>query len=106
MKVIAGFLAAYILLLSAIPCSDTLPFSYENPDIISSIKAHEDSHNHDTDGDFCSPFCFCDCCQVKTEISTNFPTGIFSFNSKNNHPVFCFHIKKDFVSDFWNPPEV
>lgn len=66
MKSFVYILTLLVLILSARPCVDKPSDSIlQNQEI--SQTANQD--NHKTSGDFCSPFCTCQCCQTAFFVS-------------------------------------
>jgi len=68
MKWVTCIYAVYILSLCAYPCQDNgehSDYSEKSVQIQNSCRGHHDSNcSHK-----CSPFCFCNCCQVNTVVS-------------------------------------
>jgi len=99
MKNIAHILAIYILALAIMPCND-IHASVQNTS--NTFEITDVEHHHDID--FCSPFCFCDCCNVLAE-----PVIIDDMDQSQNEvviiPVFyLFIIEKENSYTFWRPP--
>lgn len=49
------------------PCSDYEHNHEEENEI--GMSTHSDSHSNDCEGDLCSPFCVCACCQSLTTVN-------------------------------------
>lgn len=84
-----------------IPCADAEQVSEEF------IEYHQtnDDHDHNSEEDFCSPLCVCNCCRTNITI-----TQLFSF-------VPELKVKKEFVDFYrvqqsgpvfsiWQPPKI
>ena len=101
MKLLTIIFSLYILGLSVIPCADAEQVSEEF------IEYHQtnDDHDHNSEEDFCSPLCVCNCCRTNITI-----TQLFSF-------VPELKVKKEFVDFYrvqqsgpvfsiWQPPKI
>lgn len=112
MKLVLGFLTIYVLVLSALPCRDVVD-DLPNP-ILSSVT-HVDSsrsnpghekHEHRRDG--CSPFCSCQCCNLKMETLQMFET-IFDRKEVVQISVTQYEIDAPSIDNYpnqiWQPPK-
>jgi hypothetical protein len=101
MKLLTIIFSLYILGLSVITCADAEQVSEEF------IEYHQtnDDHDHNSEEDFCSPLCVCNCCRTNITI-----TQLFSF-------VPELKVKKEFVDFYrvqqsgpvfsiWQPPKI
>ena len=84
-----------------IPCADAEQVSEEF------IEYHQtnDDHDHNSEEDFCSPLCVCNCCHTNITLSTYlsfFPDiqPIQEFNS-----FYLDHQSKIYFS-IWQPPKI
>jgi len=101
MRYLAVILSVYVMVLTAIPCTDVHAADI-NP---VSLELSEHSPNLTNDLDLCSPFCFCHCCQTLTFPSFN--NGLLSdvevltlnitFNESKLSSPF---------SSIWQPPKI
>jgi hypothetical protein len=101
MKIFSFTLAVYIALLIAMPCVDGLAGSHDNATSVS--VAGENFHHHE--GDFCSPFCTCNCCSTHTISSEYF---ILLNTTSLGHPVIpaaTMPAVQPPVFSVWQPPE-
>lgn len=63
MKLLASFVAMYMVLLSIAPCGDKEECRLEYSFNVSIVDAHhESSTSHDVET--CTPFCSCNCCSI------------------------------------------
>ena len=106
MKFISFFMAIYILVLSAVPCSDMHNDCNESKSKTELAQNHD--HQQDQD-DECSPFCNCSCCGVFA-LSVDFsifqlkkPVN-FSINKKVIIRNFSF--VSNFYGNIWQPPKI
>ena len=91
-------MALYLLLLAAMPCSDS-------EECENGIMTEQASHNgHEDDEEGCTPFCICACCPTHVYVSDlltdNFCTPAFSVSrSEINTEI------RSFISHaIWQPP--
>ncbi len=68
MKWFSCIIALYIACLCAYPCQDNGEHSHFS---VQSVHVEKtcDGHHDNNCGHKCSPFCFCNCCQVNTVVS-------------------------------------
>lgn len=104
MKIISYILSVYLLVLSLVPCSDSMVFIHSeceaNTELVDSNKNHSD-HEHE---DLCTPFCICACCGSVAAMPTILDyIGIFT---KISTP--CIYISLtiffDYSKGLWHPP--
>lgn len=101
MKSIAVILSVYVMVLTAMPCDDTHTADSNH----ASFELSEQNHNHTSDVDLCSPFCFCHCCQTLSFPS--FFNGLLSdvevltLNIPFKESRFSNHF-----SSIWQPPKI
>ncbi len=69
MKFIAFLLSIYILGLSFVTCNDDAE-DMSSDTIVASISKGD--HQNSGELDLCSPFCYCQCCQVSIDTMTYF----------------------------------
>lgn len=98
MKIFTFIMAFYLLLLAAMPCSDS-------EECESQVMAAQTNHSeHEDEAEGCTPFCICACCPthvyVSDLLSENFPTPVFSaLSSEINTEI------RSFISHaIWQPP--
>lgn len=100
MKYIAVILSVYVMVLTAIPCNDVHAGTNS-----ATLELAEQSQNHTSDVDLCSPFCFCHCCQTLSFPS--FFNGLLS-----NVEVVALNITfkesrfSNHFSSIWQPPKI
>lgn len=109
MKIFCLSFIIYLLVLSWQPCNDltTKILSCEpNVDI-------QTNHVHDTEatdeGDDCSPFCICSCCQISTVYAQlNFSVTSAFVASFENAPEISYRNPYSFQNPdpIWQPPKV
>ena len=72
MKSFVYILTLWVLVLSARPCVDKpVGNILQNHE----ISQNTSQDNHKTSGDFCSPFCTCQCCQTTFFVSDGAPVS-------------------------------
>lgn len=106
MKLFAFFMAIYILVLSAVPCSDV------HNDCNNSKSKTELTQNHDhqqDQDDNCSPFCTCACCGASVVAIDFTPFQIkkpaeFLITQKISLRNFSFI--SNFYGNIWQPPKI
>jgi hypothetical protein len=109
MKFLNVILAIYILVLSVIPCADSIEnlLPTNSTTYIHSDDTHS-GHNHENEScDLCSPFCVCACCGG---FSTTKSQVIFFkqepfLNDKNAAFSYSASFISNFTAQFWNPPK-
>lgn len=104
MKLTAVILSIVILVLSFVPCADTMISRQEFQTISTS---HQDNHGHNH-SDFCSPLCSCSCCgtvvaQIEEELFfEDFPENEFS----TDETFFRQNIPAAIYYSIWEPPKI
>jgi len=71
------------------------------------LQETAEDQNNESEQDFCSPFCFCHCCQLYklvVEGSQDTLTLTFSIHENSGHHTLNFFSKE--VSSIWHPPKV
>ena len=101
MKFIAVILSVYVMVLTAMPCTDIDTVDSNSV----SYELAEQNHNQSNDLDLCSPFCFCHCCQT-----LSFPSFYDGFLSdvkvvNLNIPFKESRFSSPF-SSIWQPPKL
>ncbi|MEI6124822.1 MAG: DUF6660 family protein [Bacteroidota bacterium] len=105
MKILSFFFAFYILSLCAYPCQDN--GNHEDLGTQTIIKKKACTGHGDSNGCHkCSPFCFCNCCQVNTVITLPFnlqmavtvPVVYYTQNIESPLP--------DVSELIWQPPKL
>jgi hypothetical protein len=111
MKYFCYLFSCYFLLLSLIPCSDIHEVNTSGSTIIANISTDEHSNcPHETEQDFCSPFCTCNCCgQLFTEAKfvkfASFALIMRFLKEKSTFTYLENWSNYDF-KDFFQPPQV
>ncbi|MBK7872670.1 MAG: hypothetical protein IPJ74_19335 [Saprospiraceae bacterium] len=98
MKWFAACFAAWILLMSCVPCADNL-ISCETESACDHSEKSEDEH----EADLCSPFCACTCC---TSLIFN-PIIDLSNKAKLYHILNPHHALPplfELINRHWQPP--
>jgi len=101
MKLFAIILSVYVIALTAMPC-----FDVHSADTNSfSIEISQQGNNQFNDVDLCSPFCYCNCCQVLSS-----PNIIDNLKSTLISSEFIFRIVEQIYPNptvsFWRPPKI
>ena len=106
MKAIAFFMAFYILVLGAVPCSDM----HNKCNTENSKTELTQNHNHQNDtNDNCTPFCTCACCSASVVALDFAPFHIkkpaeFSISQKITIRNFSF--VSNYFGNIWQPPKI
>ena len=101
MKLIAIILSIYVLVLTAIPCTDT--HISESSSV--SVELSEHSHNQFDNIDSCTPFCYCNCCQSISLISV-YNNQIISFSTIELEFPILVQAEIGQLKTFWKPPKI
>lgn len=109
MKLLRLILTIYFIALLVMPCSDVKAQSVAGNDHSQVLMNAENSHSDEKD-DACSPFCFCNCCQVtvvafKIEPLLEIPSQIKIYYSNK----ILFHrnnIAYQVYDHIWQPPKI
>jgi len=99
MRHIAFILSIYVLVLTAIPCIDLHDASFGS--------AHQsEQHQHENEGDHCSPFCTCSCCATAVIIQ-DIPVqpNSFAFIEKQ-YSFYCSGFYDGPEANIWQPPKI
>jgi hypothetical protein len=102
MKCTTFILAVLLLFMNCIPCADMEPGPCEE----SKALVKNDQHPPESDGDECSPFCYCTCCAV---FSIHQPAAIMQIMSriyKTDHSSFLAASVKEVSFPVWQPPQL
>lgn len=99
-------MAIYILVLSAVPCSDAHNDCNDSKVKTELTKDHDHQEDHD---DNCSPFCTCACCSVSAitmdfspyQVKTN-----FVFASVQKVSIRNSSFVSNFFGNIWQPPKI
>ena len=102
MKILSAFLSLLMVALTVVPCADGI----YGDDCEQETHYHQESDDNDhSHGDFCSPFCACNCCHTPTTF-TIVASALFQINTKalfisnqENVPVLA-------LQSIWHPPRV
>ena len=106
MKIFAFFMAIYILVLGAVPCSDM----HNKCNTENSKTELTQNHNHQNDtNDNCTPFCTCACCSASVVALDFAPFHIkkpaeFSISQKITIRNFSF--VSNYFGNIWKPPKI
>ena len=101
MKYIATVLSIYVLVLTAMPCTDTHLTESSSATIELSEIHYDQFDNLNT----CTPFCYCNCCQSLSIVSVyNYNINIFS-NIEKELPILV-QAEIEQPQSFWKPPKI
>lgn len=111
MKLRVFILSVFIMALSLVPCSDSMPLSnFFNPQkaLVQSSINHN-GHDHSNKADFCSPLCSCNCCgSIIASISlpeTLSFSALIPMNGAHqiiyNNPEYS-----SYIDSIWQPPKI
>ncbi len=105
MKWISLLLSFYIFSLCYYPCKDN---GDHKEYAVHSVNAGNSCNDHPEDNcaHKCSPFCFCNCCQVNTVVSLT-----FQFHEISRIPVefsteYIEHSIPEVHPQIWQPPKI
>ncbi|MFK6999275.1 DUF6660 family protein [Flavobacterium oreochromis] len=107
MRLLYIILSVYFLILSGLPCLDTIEHERSIAKSATSDHSHK-GHTH-TD-DLCSPFCTCNCCGTQVLVYQsiisydfeNLPTIITERKESLYKSVFY----TNFYNNIWQPPKI
>ncbi len=107
MKFFCFIFSIFLLILSVLPCNE----SVECYDISKTIISQTDSHNNHThETDQCTPFCICTCCGVYFfQIQTPFLSSkenVVVLDNEKLKTVYSFFYKQNISSKIWQPPKI
>ncbi|MCV9926756.1 hypothetical protein OIU83_03805 [Flavobacterium sp. LS1R49] len=107
MKWINIILSVYLIVLSCLPCADTL--ASETKTHTNEIVSKTDSQSHEKGLDLCAPFCSCNCCAA--QVLTAAPTITWFFNEDTiliKKPLSSYHsiLASNFYGSIWQPPQI
>jgi len=100
MKIFAFILSFYVIALTAISCTDIRNVSSESI----SIENIQESQDHSVEIDLCSPFCFCNCCQIMDQPALHSFLQNSVFTNKLSLSNLVQNEKTVLIS-FWRPPK-
>ena len=99
-------LSIYLVVLSCLPCADTL----ENETIAHTSEiVSKDNQSHEKGLDLCAPFCSCNCCAVQVLNSAPAVTWIFNVETTLiKKPLSSYHsiLTSNFYGSIWQPPQI
>jgi len=100
MKSIAVILSVYVMVLTAMPCTNVHADTNS-----ASLELLVQNQNHTNIVDLCSPFCFCHCCQT-----LSFPSYYDGFLSEIKVLTLNIPFKEsrfsNHFSSIWQPPKI
>lgn len=99
MKFSGIIIAFYLLVLAAMPCSDTkecenLPYS----------EASSNHADHEDEEEGCTPFCICVCCPASVYISDLTVENVFPLNFASSSCEISSSIYSFISHSIWQPP--
>jgi hypothetical protein len=106
MKMFTFFMAFYILVLSAIPCSDMHNECRDTNTKTELTQNHD--HQQDQD-DNCSPFCICSCCNANATVFNLSPFQIKAptfFPASQKVTLRNFSFVSNYFGNIWQPPKI
>lgn len=108
MKYLSIILALYILMLSLLPCGDTVKI-LEDITTIEKLALEEDHHQHSNNcnDDPCSPICGCSCCSIVMDFPTKTGIGLVIPPTPSLQLPNSFNSDLGILSTFfiWQPPK-
>jgi len=105
MKWLSCIFALYILSLCAYPCQDNGDHSDFASNQIHKEKACEGHHDSNCNHK-CSPFCFCNCCQVNTVVSVPMYLQVFITIPSIRITTFIESRLPEIPEVIWQPPKI
>lgn len=105
LKLFTVILSIYVLGLSFVTCNDEFPHEVPLNDDISQVSKNSD-HSNEEEGDHCSPFCSCQCCQVNLDVH-NMDTFDMSV-PRISTEVFSlsYNVVQEFTYSIFQPPRI
>lgn len=106
MKIFTIFFASYLMVLSFLPCGDSISINLVNTTstVMHQTQNHEENHH-----DVCSPFCACNCCRVTADIAYE-PMILESFEAISflniKIPERDYSLVTLFDQNIWQPPKI
>lgn len=95
----------YILILSALPCTDREECSLTN--VAQTEHSHE-GHSHEKD--HCTPFCICSCCGINTTIEIvpdfDFTQLAYSLDIPKQVSHYKAVYTDNYFAPIWQPPKI
>lgn len=106
-KWITTIMSIYLIALSCLPCADMEVNSPAHA--LTELSSSNEKHSHDKEKDFCSPFCFCNCCG--TQVLSYQPTITFGFSIVSaiitkQLPTYKSVFASNFYGSIWQPPQI
>jgi ferredoxin len=100
-------LSVYLIVLSSLPCADTLVNDTKTHTTV--VAAKTDNQSHEKDSDLCPPFCSCNCCAV--QVLNAAPVITWTFNEETTlikKPLSSYHsiLTSNFYGSIWQPPQL
>lgn len=102
MRSVALILAVFFVGLSFIPCDDS-DLDQENS---ITVAANQQDHNHDSEGDLCSPFCICHCCHSHFVVQHNFCSRQTEHPDVIKNTNYSDSLTEGFKMSVLQPPKV
>ncbi|WP_319802307.1 DUF6660 family protein [Flavobacterium sp. N1736] len=107
MKWINIILSIYLIVLSGLPCADTLVSETKSHTTQIVSQSHEQSHEKGSD--LCPPFCSCNCCTTQVLNSAPVISWIFNIDSSLiKKPLSTYNsiLISNFYGSIWQPPQI
>ena len=101
-KILAFFLALYVIALTFHPCVDSDRTCTGSAVIATENPAHDSGPDHK---DLCSPFCTCSCCNVPAEITTTVVLPYIPIFHRTITFFFTPQLTTTFLPSVWDPPK-
>jgi len=101
MKIIAVILSVYVMVLTAMPCTDV--HAADTNSVVLELLEQDQYHSYDVD--LCSPFCFCVCCQTHPQPVAYFTFQI-DFTGFNLTVPSIVQNERECIISFFRPPKV
>ncbi|MCD0464792.1 DUF6660 family protein [Flavobacterium sp. ENC] len=107
MKWINIILSVYLIVLSSLPCADSL--QSDSIAHTNEMVSQTESTSHDKESDLCPPFCTCNCCAAQVLNTT--PVIAWSFDESTpliKKPLSSYHsvFTSNFYGSIWQPPQI
>ena len=104
MKFFTFIMAALVLVLSCMPCTDEA-FGMNNNKATTTFSKTQ-NQQEDNHSDDCSPFCTCNCCAGFTIISNSYQIGYVFFPSVEKNAVHLPVSLSEISLPIWQPPQL
>lgn len=108
MRILFFILSFYLMTLNLVSCSD-----YENYPVTKAVAAYthdHSAHNEHSKQDACSPFCYCQCCQITVAqhdyLFSYISEDLFNENYKKIDHLYVLNFPTELFGTIFQPPKI